>query len=160
MDSGSEILGDGTRLPEWWPSVYLDVREREPAGADRPGRVLDVYTTGWLPYTLRWEMTETEPRSPAGFAIAAAGDFVGAGRWRFTQHGPEVEVVYDWRIRPDKPLLRRLTWLMRPIFSANHRWAMERGEESLRLELRRRRGMAPKDARPPGPMFAWPTRRR
>ncbi|WP_375164770.1 hypothetical protein [Arthrobacter sp.] len=28
---------------------------------------------------------------------------------------------------------------MKPVFSANHRWAMARGEESLILELRRRR---------------------
>ena len=28
---------------------------------------------------------------------------------------------------------------LRPFFAANHRWAMARGEESLALELRRRR---------------------
>ena len=44
--------------------------------------------------------------SLAGFAVAAVGDFVGDGRWTFTQHGPEVAVVYDWRIRADKPLLQ------------------------------------------------------
>jgi hypothetical protein len=36
--------------------------------------------------------------------------------------------------------------LFKPIFSANHRWAMARGEESLRRELSRRRtglGLAP-----------------
>ena len=27
---------------------------------------------------------------------------------------------------------------MKPIFSANHRWAMKKGEESLKLELARR----------------------
>ena len=29
---------------------------------------------------------------------------------------------------------------MKPIFGANHRWAMGRGEESLKLELARRQG--------------------
>jgi hypothetical protein len=46
---------------------------------------------------------------------------------------------------------------MRPAFSANHRWAMRKGEESLRLELARRR-VPPEQAdrlgRPPGPTFA------
>ncbi len=46
---------------------------------------------------------------------------------------------YDWRIRADKPLLRYGTFVFRPIFGANHRWAMARGEESLNLELQRRR---------------------
>jgi len=27
---------------------------------------------------------------------------------------------------------------MKPIFAANHRWAMQKGEESLKLELARR----------------------
>ena len=160
VDEVSAILGDATSLTQWWPAVYLDVRELEPAGADATGRVLDVFTTGWLPYTLRWTLTVTEPLSPEGFAVEAVGDFVGTGRWTFTQHGPEVAVTYDWRIRANKPLLRRLTWLMRPVFSANHLWAMERGEESLRLELRRRRGADASDTRPPGPTFARLTKRR
>jgi len=47
-------------------------------------------------------------------------------------------ITYEWQVGASKPLLRRLTWLLRPVFAANHRWAMARGEESLRLELRRR----------------------
>jgi hypothetical protein len=95
-----------------------------------------------LPYTLRWTITTTEPVTETGFALIASGDFVGTGRWTFEQDGPEAVVAYEWRIRAEKPLLRRLTWLMRPAFAANHRWAMAKGEESLRLELRRRRAAA------------------
>ena len=75
--------------------------------------------------------------APAGIA-PAEGDFVGTGVWTLVQHGEVVDVQYDWRIRADKPLLRYGTFVMRPIFSANHRWAMARGEESLKLELQRR----------------------
>jgi hypothetical protein len=54
------------------------------------------------------------------------------------------------------------TWLMRPAFSANHRWAMHMGETSLRLELRRRRApdaaAAGRVPAPPGPTFARLTR--
>ncbi len=66
-------------------------------------------------------------------------------------------ITYDWRISATKPLLRRLSWLLRPAFSANHHWAMKRGEESLRLELRRRRAPAEPVPPPPPPTF---TRRR
>jgi len=53
-------------------------------------------------------------------------------------------------------LLRRLAPLLRPLLEANHRWAMAQGEQSLRLELLRRRASTP-DARrgvpsPPGPI--------
>ena len=153
----ARVLGDPRELPRWWPSVYLEVRVLDEGGPDGVGRVVDLWTKGWLPYTLRWRFTTTENNHENGLALRAEGDFVGEGRWLFTQVGDRVEAIYDWRIRAEKPLLRRLTWLMRPAFSANHRWAMERGEQSLRLELQRRRLPAAEAAlvaAPPGPTFA------
>ena len=49
-------------------------------------------------------------------------------------------IIYDWRITAEKPLLRLFSPILKPIFGANHRWAMARGEESLRIELARRHG--------------------
>jgi hypothetical protein len=115
-----------------------------------------VLTKGWLPYTLRWDFEVIETRYPNGLTIAATGDFVGRGVWTFVQDGPEVALTFDWRIRATKPLLRTLSPLLRPVFEANHRWAMRQGERSLALELRRRR--ATSDAArasvptPPGPV--------
>ena len=158
-----EVLGDGLSLPRWWPSVYLSVRLREEGGPDGVGRTVDLHTKGWLPYTLRWTLRITEPITDGGFALTATGDLQGTGRWTFEQRGPEVLVGYDWRVMATKPLLRRLSWLLRPAFSANHRWAMKRGEESLQLEIRRRRAVAaglpePVDA-PPPPTFRRSTGR-
>ena len=139
IDEVKDVLGDATALPQWWPSVYLGVRQREPGGHDGVGRVVDLHTKGWLPYTLRWALHIVEPVTDTGFALEATGDLEGTGRWTFEQDGPEVVVGYDWRVAATKPLLRRLSWLLRPAFAANHRWAMARGEESLQLEMRRRR---------------------
>lgn len=130
---------------------------REEGGPDGVGRTGDLHTKGWLPYTLRWTLRITEPITEAGFALAATGDLEGTGRWTFEQRGPEVLVRYDWRVSATKPLLRRLSWLLRPAFSANHRWAMKRGEESLQLEMRRRRavaaGLPEPSGSPPPPTF-------
>ena len=129
-------------------------RGRSLAEGDETGRhEIALHTKGWLPYTLRWTLTVTEPITDAGFALTAKGDLNGAGRWTFEQDGPEVVITYDWRVSASKPLLRRLSWLLRPVFSANHRWAMARGEESLRLELRRRRATSEAERRrvPPPP---------
>ncbi len=142
----AEVLGDGAALTRWWPEVYLDAVHRVRDGED----TVELWTTGWLPYTLRWTLRLTEPVSATGFALSADGDLVGTGRWTFRQDGPEVEVGYDWRVSAAKPLLRRLGRLLRPVFEANHRWAMDRGQESLALELRRRRAATP-DAVPPPP---------
>ena len=141
-----DVLREALDLPRWWPSVYLDVTLLAEGDAAGVGRQVELLTKGWLPYTLRWRFTTTESRGPAGMALAADGDFVGRGIWTFTQSGPYVDAVYDWRIEARKPLLRRLTWLLRPLFAANHRWAMRQGEESLRLELARRRAPNPEAA--------------
>ncbi len=146
-----DILGDGESLPRWWPSVYLSVEPLETGGAGGVGRALALHTTGWLPYTLRWTLRITEPITEAGFALSATGDLNGTGRWTFEPDGPEVVITYDWRVSASKPLLRRLSWLLKPAFAANHHWAMARGEESLRLELRRRRASSNAGRRPVPP---------
>lgn len=152
----ADILSDPLRFTVWWPSVYLDVAELHPATGPRGiGRRIRVLTKGWLPYTLRWESVVTDSAYPNGFTLAATGDFHGVGVWTFTQDGAFVSITYDWRIRAEKPLLRRLSSILRPLFEANHRWAMAQGEESLELELARRRAMSDADRRmippPPGP---------
>jgi Polyketide cyclase / dehydrase and lipid transport len=153
-DEVFDVLADPLALKRWWPSVYLDVKELKPADTpDGVGRVIDLYTKGWLPYTLRWNFTVVDSRRPSGFKLVAHGDFEGTGVWTIRQDGDFAEATYDWRISAEKPLLRYGSVVFRPIFAANHRWAMARGLESLELELRRRQGerLVPD---PPGPTFA------
>ncbi len=133
------MLGDPLDLPRWWPSVYLSAVEVRPPAADGTGRRVDLHTRGWLPYTLRWQLEVVRSDYPRGFAIRASGDFDGCGVWAFVQCGDAVAVTFDWRISAEKPLLRYLSFLLKPVFSANHRWAMRQGEVSLRRELARRR---------------------
>ena len=149
----ADVLGDPVGLPRWWPSVYLDAEEIEPPNSSGVGRRVRLVTKGWLPYTLRWEFVVTESRYPSGFTIEAIGDFVGRGEWTFVQKGPNVRVTYDWSIAVEKPLLKAFTPVLRPLFEANHRWAMAQGEASLKLELARRRATsaAARAAIPPPP---------
>jgi len=135
----ADVLGDPLALSRWWPSVYLRVEEIRPGDSRGIGRRVQLHTKGWLPYTLTWELEVVESRYPHGFTITAAGDFDGRGIWTFEQDGSAVDITYDWRLKAEKPLLRNLSFLMKPVFEANHRWAMAQGEESLRLELARRR---------------------
>jgi hypothetical protein len=162
-DEVYDVIGAPEELPRWWPSVYLGVRVVEPGGDGGVGKVVDLHTKGWLPYTLRWRLRVAEAERPRRSLIEAQGDFVGRGIWTFDAR-PDggVRVTYDWRIRAAKPLLRALSFLLKPVFAANHRWAMARGEESLRLELRRRHApTADERARVPAPPPpTWPHRRR
>ena len=134
VDEVSKILGDPLALRRWWPSVYLDVKVVEPGEESGLGRVVSLYTKGWLPYTLRWDFRVTEVRKD-GFTLVAWGDFDGRGIWTFQQDGPWVNIIYDWKINAEKPLLRHFSFIMKPIFSANHHWAMAKGEESLKTAI-------------------------
>ena len=133
----ADILDNAADLVRWWPAVYLDVQVLQPGNEQGLGKVVSLYTKGWLPYTLRWQFRVTQVRAD-GFTLEAWGDFEGRGIWTFEQDGPLVNVTYDWNILAEKPLLRYFSFIMKPIFSANHRWAMAKGEESLNLELARR----------------------
>lgn len=147
------ILEEVDALAAWWPSVYLDVKVREKGQPGGIGKRVELYTKGWLPYSLRWQFRVTAANFPNGFALQALGDFVGTGVWIFRQDGADCVVTYDWRISAEKPILKKLSWLLRPLFSANHEWAMRKGLESLELELRRRRG---EQQVPPPPKPTFP----
>ncbi len=152
----ADILGDPTSLARWWPSVYLAVDEIAPPGPDGTERRVRFHTKGWLPYTLRWECVTVASNYPHGLTVEATGDLDGRGIWTFEQDGAVVNVTYDWRIRAEKPILRTLSFLLKPLFEANHRWAMVQGEQSLMLELVRRRALSDEDRGrvppPPGPI--------
>ena len=147
------VLTDSESLTRWWPSVYRSVQPiASPTGPGGVGKRLRLDTQGWLPYRLRWELRVVEHQPPSRLALEATGDFVGSGVWTLAQDGSTTEVKYVWAIRAQKPLLRHLSFLLKPVFALNHRWAMARGFESLELELERRRG---KLAAPPrGPVSA------
>jgi hypothetical protein len=137
-----DILADGEDLPRWWPDVYLSARAERPAGGEVGARVA-LHTRGWLPYTLRWTAETVRTDRPAGFEIRATGDFDGSGVWTFVQQGRETYIRFDWRLRAEKPILRALSFALKPLFAWNHRWAMKRGLVRLREEVARRRSGAP-----------------
>lgn len=153
----ADILEDAISLPRWWGSTYFDVKEIEAGGEHGTGKVISLHAGGWLPYTLRIDFRTVESRYPNGFAMDATGDLEGKGIWTFEQDGPFVNVTYDWTIKANKPLIEKLSFLLKPVFRSNHNWTMKRGEESLKLELLRRRARANGNRAeipgPPAPSF-------
>ena len=136
----ADIIEDVLSFPLWWGSVYFEVKELEPGeGHHGIGKVITFRAGGWLPYTLKIRSRTVESRHPHGFTMEATGDLEGTGIWTFAQDGTFVNVTYDWTIRANKPIIEKLSFLLKPIFRSNHNWTMRRGEESLKLELLRRR---------------------
>ncbi len=153
----ADILEDALSLPQWWGSVYFDVTEVEAGVEHGIGKLISLRAGGWLPYTLRINFRTVESRYPHGFSMDASGDLEGKGIWTFAQDGGFVNVTYDWTIQANKPIIQKLSFLLKPIFRSNHNWTMRRGEESLKLELLRRRaksdGEIAEVSDPPPPSF-------
>ena len=153
----ADIIEDALSLPRWWPAVYFEVKEIEPGGEGGIGKLIELRAGGWLPYTLRIKFRTVESHYPYGFKMKANGDLEGTGIWIFEQDGRHVNVTYDWTINANKAIIRSLSFLLKPIFRSNHNWTMKRGEESLKLELLRRRARTPEEAAripaPPRPSF-------
>lgn len=140
LDEVAAVLREPRGLVRWWPEVYLEVEVQDEGDEAGVGRVVRVHSRGRLPYTLRWFFRVVEERWPNGATIEAWGDLDGRGTWTLVPDGDQVRVTYDWQVRAEKPLLRLLSPLLKPLFAWNHRWAMAKGEAGLRRELERRRG--------------------
>jgi len=139
-----DILREGQQYPRWWPDVYL-AAQPEPSGrADGIGDRVVLLTKGWLPYRLRWTAELVRLERPHLIELTGTGDFVGRGIWRLEAQGDVTRITFDWRLRAEKPLLRWLSPLCKPLFEWNHRWAMSTGLNRLRAEAARRAPHAPK----------------
>ena len=132
-----DIIMKAEDLPRWWPSAFVSALPIQSGDDTGAAKVTRLVTRGFLPYRLVWHVVAEEVVRPTRLVNRVWGDFEGAGTWTLTQDGEWTTIHYDWRISVHMPLVQVLSPVMKPLFVANHRWAMAKGEESLRLELDR-----------------------
>jgi polyketide cyclase/dehydrase/lipid transport protein len=121
-----DLVGDTLGYPGWWGDVFVSVEGD--AGPPRPGRQARIVSRGFLPYLLRWEAQIVEADAPRHFAFVMTGDFVGGGSWTFDAADGGTRAIFDFRPRVEKPGVKQLSPVLKPLFRWNHRWAMQRGE--------------------------------
>jgi hypothetical protein len=134
-----EALADAGTYPEWWQPVYISV---EADGPPAVGRVSEQEFKGRLPYHLKTRSTIVRMDRPRQFEIEVVGDLTGRGVWTLAPAGEGVHVRFDWRVIADRPLLRYLTPILRPVFRWNHNWSIKRAKEALEPYARSRAGSA------------------
>jgi uncharacterized protein YndB with AHSA1/START domain len=134
-----DSLADARSYPQWWRPVYL---EAETDGPPEVGRVSRQLFKGRLPYKLRTESTIVTYERPRVLAADVTGDLRGHGKWTLTPQDGSTHVRFDWQVIADRPLLRRLTPILRPLFRSNHTWAIARAKEGLEPFARQRAGSA------------------
>jgi hypothetical protein len=123
------VVGNTLEYPGWWGATFLTVEGD--AGPPRPGRHAKILSRGRLPYKLRWEAEITEADAPHGFSFTMNGDFVGGGSWAFEPTEGGTNAVFTFEPRVEKPGVKQLSPLLKPLFAWNHRWAMEHGQRGI-----------------------------
>src|SRR6476646_3898448 len=128
QDAVFHALADAGTYPDWWRPVYIDV---ESDGPPQVGCVTQQHFKGRLPYTLRTRSEIVRYEPPDTFEVDVVGDLTGKGVWQLTPGDGKVHIRFDWRVIADRPLLRYLTPVLRPVFRWNHKWSVKRAIEGL-----------------------------
>jgi uncharacterized protein YndB with AHSA1/START domain len=123
-----DALADARTYPDWWTPVYIDVQADGPPEVGSASRQ---HFKGRLPYTLRTvsEIVRIDP--PHELEVKVDGDLTGRGVWTLSERDGRVHVRFDWRVHADRPLLRVLTPVLRPVFRWNHNWSVKRAIQGL-----------------------------
>jgi len=122
------ILRDLPEYPLWW----REVRQVSADGAS--GAKVTIRAT--LPYSLTFGMQQEVVDEQAGILKAAmTGDLEGFSRWEITESAGECLLSFQEEVRMNKPLLRWLAPIARPVFRVNHSLMMKHGQQGLRRYL-------------------------
>jgi uncharacterized protein YndB with AHSA1/START domain len=123
-----DALADARTYPAWWKPIY---RQVDADGPPAVGCVSRQRFKAALPYTLSLTSRIVRVERPHELEVAADGDLRGRGVWTLAPRAGKVHVRFDWRVHADRPLLRTLTPLLRPLFRWNHNVAIRRAMEGL-----------------------------
>jgi uncharacterized protein YndB with AHSA1/START domain len=123
------VLADLETYPAWWPEIRLV--ETVTADASR------ITARSLLPYDLAFITRQAKRDIDAAVLEATmTGDLEGFSRWTLTSESDTTtRAVFEEEVVTNKALLRRLAFIARPAFRANHRLMMRHGEQGLRTYL-------------------------
>lgn len=130
-----EVMADARLLPMWWRGVYL---EAEPMGewtGPVVGGRMRVKARGFLPYTLNFMLEATALEPGKVLETKTHSDFEGVWRGEFSAIPDGTRVDINWCVTVNKPVVRLLSPVLRPLFAWNHNWTTPRGETGMRAYL-------------------------
>jgi len=158
LDATAEEIAEIASAPEelvrWWPATFLRARRLDPHRKLGPGSEASWQVKGWLPYTMRFRSRIDDFGYPHHCRISVSGDFEGELRCQVHCAASGSSIQFDFNVKVNKPVVRYLSFLLKPLFCSNHIWVMVRGCQSMSAELARRKrgctiripGPPPKDA--------------
>ena len=149
---------NGTSMPRWsrcltrWPmAVPIQIGGLLPTSqwrrTDRPAWAGSlVRGSRALPYVLTTTTRPTRVDRPILVEAKVEGDLRGNAMWSLTSLGGKIHVRFDFRVFADRPFLRYLTPILRPLFRWNHRKAIANAVRNLEPYARRQAGLPRPDS--------------
>lgn len=128
-----DILKDGENYSQWWPAF----KSSRVVGLKGSHKIHSLVRAR-LPYTLSFTTELVRENPPTEIEIRATGELVGSGIWRLRETEEATEIEFEWDVRVEKPLIKWLTPILKPLFRWNHDWVMRVGEVCLQKEVERR----------------------
>ena len=130
-----EVLSRPEDYPRWWRGVYLSAKR-----LDNSGKRVAIVAKGRLPYKLRFTIETLRTEKPSLIEFRATGDFVtDVSRWVLKPEGEGTSVTLEWNPKVEKPLVKILSPILKPLFYWNHEWTMKRGRRQIVEYLKDRR---------------------
>lgn len=129
-----EALATPEEWPSWWRAVKA-VELIEPGDADGIGACRRMTWRTALPYSITFTMRTVRVERPCLIEGRAEGELSGLGRWTLSPSGAGTQVRYDWMVEVEKPWMRLMAPLARPVFAWNHETVMGWGREGLERRL-------------------------
>ncbi len=127
-----DVLARPCEYPDWWHGVCLAAGGD--TGAAVAGARAAIRMRGFLPFALDLGLVCELAERPSRLRSRVSGDLVGVGDWRLRPHRRGTRAVLDLDVDLRAPL-GLLAPVLRPLFAANHRSAMRRGERALVAHL-------------------------
>lgn len=123
-ESAYSLLREIGEYYKWWPEI------KEMRQIDE--RRIDIRARALLPYDLWFVGEPNEYPEECALELKMTGDLEGFSRFTIEADGSGSRLLFEEQVEANKPLLRRLALIARPLFVANHWLMMRRGQAGLR----------------------------
>lgn len=140
-----EILSNFADFPNWWPASFLDLKILKEGNSEQIGQIIELKTKAYSPYNLDCIVKITKSLKSQMLACQFWGILNGSGNCSLKARGEIVDIFFDWKINPNLSIFYLFNFLLKPILKFDYDWAMQKGKQSLELELARRQAKTQKE---------------
>jgi hypothetical protein len=138
LETAYQYIKQVEGYPGWWGEVYKKVEKLKDAPPDTAGAKYRVTVGGFLPYALTIENETTLIDRPNRIEFVAFGDLEGKGIWLFKPVTDGTEITFDWRVAANKFIIKALSFLLKPLFRANHVCCVRKAKVGMQQDLQQR----------------------